>query len=79
MLQYVKIYTEQNWICMQQSDLACKHLVIVTPFNIQLAGQNADFTIKPSSEDKNTISASNYKRWNAEWFHCTNGSEVDSV
>ena len=47
---------------MQQSDLACKHLVIVTPFNIQLVGQNADFTIKPSSEDNNTISASNYKR-----------------
>ena len=30
---------------MQQSDLACKRLVIVAGFNVQLARQNVDFTI----------------------------------
>ena len=46
---------------MQQSDLACKHLVIVALFNVQLARQNADFTITVS-KNKKTIFVSNYKR-----------------
>ena len=53
MLQCVKIKTEQNLICMQQSDLACKHLVIVARFNVQLARQNADLTITELKKQTN--------------------------
>ena len=77
MLQCVKIKTEQNLNCIQQSDLACKYLVIVARFNVQLARQNAAFTIAVSK--KKTIFVSNYKRWNAELFHCNNGSDFDSL
>ena len=43
---------------MQQSDLACKHLVIVARFNVQLARQNADFTITvPKNKKKRFLSA----------------------
>ena len=53
MLQCVKISTEQNLNCMQHSDLACKHLVIVALFNVQLARQNADLTITELKKQTN--------------------------
>ena len=53
LLQCAKVLQNKIWSACKQSDLACKHLVIVARFNVQLARQNADLTITELKKQTN--------------------------